>query len=194
MTSSVATALPTGTWAIDPVHSSINFSVRHLVVSKVRGGFDDFSGTITVADDGTPSVAAEIAVDSVNTRNEQRDAHLRAADFFDVENHPVATFASTSVREAGERYVLDGELRTPTLASGCLAGITRALIVEWCGAVEIDEPIEVLEEATEIFLASTTRDVQAVSQCDARTLPAPGPVTEAAARTWAIREAENPDP
>ena len=64
------TALAAGTWAIDPVHSTIAFSVRHLMVSKVRGTFDTFSGAITVAEDGTPSVTAEIAVDSINTRNE----------------------------------------------------------------------------------------------------------------------------
>ena len=91
-------------------------------------------------------------------------------------------------------YVLDGELRTPTLASGCLAGVTRALLVDWCGATEIDEPISVLAEATEIFLASTTRDVQAVHLADGRELVAPGPVTREAMATWVTREAENPDP
>ena len=59
-------------------------------------------------------------------------------------------------------YVVDGELRTPTLASGCLAGVTRGLVLEWFGGREVDEPIEVLAEASEIFLASTTRDVQGV--------------------------------
>jgi polyisoprenoid-binding protein YceI len=113
------TQLPAGTWAIDPVHSSITFSVRHLVVSKVRGGFDDFSGAITVAEDGTPSVSAEIAVGSVNTRNEQRDAHLKAADFFDVENFPAATFVSTAVRPDGDNYVLDGDFT--------LKGVTRPI-------------------------------------------------------------------
>ena len=83
MTAAVATDLTAGTWALDPVHSSVNFSVRHLVVSKVRGTFDSFSGAIVVAEDGTPSVTATIDVNSVNTRNEQRDAHLKAADFFD---------------------------------------------------------------------------------------------------------------
>ncbi|WP_193047635.1 YceI family protein [Mycolicibacterium baixiangningiae] len=109
MTAATDTALTAGTWAIDPVHSTIGFSIRHLMVSKVRGTFDDFSGTITVSDDGTASVAAEIAVGSVNTRNEQRDAHLRAADFFDTEKFPVATFTSTGVRTEGNRYALDGE-------------------------------------------------------------------------------------
>jgi branched-chain amino acid aminotransferase len=91
-------------------------------------------------------------------------------------------------------YVLDGELRTPTLASGCLAGVTRALLVDWCGAVEVDEPVGVLREASEVFLASTTRDVQAVHRVDDRELEAPGPVTREVMATWAIREAENPDP
>lgn len=91
-------------------------------------------------------------------------------------------------------YVVDGELRTPTLASGCLAGVTRALVLEWYGGREVDEPIEVLERAEEIFLVSTTRDVQAVRRCDGLDLEAPGPVTQEAARVWAKKEAENPDP
>ncbi|MBD8869794.1 aminotransferase class IV [Nocardioides donggukensis] len=91
-------------------------------------------------------------------------------------------------------YVVDGELRTPTLASGCLAGVTRALLLEWCDVREVDEPVEVLGEASEIFLASTTRDVQGVHACDGRSLPTPGPVTTEAAHTWAARESESPDP
>ena len=91
-------------------------------------------------------------------------------------------------------YVVDGELRTPSLASGCLAGITRGLLVEWCDVREVDEPAEVLSRADEVFLASTTRDVQAVSRCDGRELPAPGPVTRQAAATWASREAQDVDP
>lgn len=87
-------------------------------------------------------------------------------------------------------YVVDGELRTPTLASGCLAGVTRALVLEWYGGREVDEPIEVVARADEVFLASTTRDVQAVSRWDDRDLPAPGPVTADAAERWRRREAE----
>ncbi len=114
--------LSTGTWAIDPVHSSVGFSVRHLVVSKVRGEFDTFSGAITVAEDGTPSVTAEIAIGSINTRNEQRDAHLKAADFFDAETYPVATFTSTGVRADGDRYLLDGDFT--------LKGVTRRISLD----------------------------------------------------------------
>jgi branched-chain amino acid aminotransferase len=91
-------------------------------------------------------------------------------------------------------YVLDGELRTPSLESGCLAGITRALLIEWCDVVEVDEPVSVLEWADEIFLASTTRDVQPVVWCDGRELAGPGPVTAAAAATWREREAADLDP
>ena len=91
-------------------------------------------------------------------------------------------------------YVVDGELRTPTLGSGCLAGISRALLLEWYGGREVDEPIDVLTRAEEVFLLSTTRDVQAVSRCDDRELAAPGPVTAACRKVWAEREAENVDP
>ena len=111
------TELSAGTWAIDPVHSSISFSVRHLVVSKVRGTFGTFSGAVTVAADGSPSVSAEIDVASVHSGNDQRDAHLLAADFFDVEKYPTATFVSTSVTSDGEDYRLEGDFT--------LKGVTR---------------------------------------------------------------------
>lgn len=87
-------------------------------------------------------------------------------------------------------YVVGGELRTPSLASGCLAGVTRALVLEWFGGVEVDEPVEVVARASEVFLVSTTRDVQAVHRWDDRDLPAPGPLTTAAAATWRERERE----
>jgi branched-chain amino acid aminotransferase len=91
-------------------------------------------------------------------------------------------------------YVLDGELCTPTLASGCLAGVSRALVLEWCGAREVDAPIDVLGRAEEVFLVSTTRDVQAVGRVDDRTLAAPGPVTREVAKVWEAQELESSDP
>lgn len=91
-------------------------------------------------------------------------------------------------------YVVDGEARTPTLASGCLAGVTRALVVEWCGVREVDEPMAVLAEAEELFLVSTTRDVQPLRRLGDRELPTPGPVTLVAMQTWAQRVAEGVDP
>ncbi|MGI9155325.1 MAG: aminotransferase class IV [Marmoricola sp.] len=91
-------------------------------------------------------------------------------------------------------YVVEGQVRTPSLASGCLAGITRELLLEWSDAVEIDEPMSVLERADEIFLVSTTRDVQPVARCDERKLVAPGPLTQRAMATWAEREPQDSDP
>jgi len=91
-------------------------------------------------------------------------------------------------------YVVDGELRTPTLAAGCLAGISRALLLEWYGGREVDEPLDVLQHAGEIFLVSTTRDVQAVRRCDDRDLAAPGPVTRGAMQVWEQRERADLDP
>ncbi|MFE1800624.1 aminotransferase class IV [Streptomyces sp. NPDC059517] len=91
--------------------------------------------------------------------------------------------------------VLDGEIHTPPVASGCLAGITRALTVEWTGAKETDLPLDVLERAEEIFLTSTLRDVQAVHRVDDRELPgAPGPVTAKAMRIFTERAADDLDP
>jgi branched-chain amino acid aminotransferase len=85
-------------------------------------------------------------------------------------------------------YVVDDELRTPTLAAGCLAGITRHLVLEWYGAREVDEPIEALADASEAFLASTTRDVQAIARWDDLDLSAPGPVTTEVRKVWQERE------
>ncbi|MFD4635124.1 aminotransferase class IV [Streptomyces sp. NPDC058284] len=91
--------------------------------------------------------------------------------------------------------VLDGEIHTPPVASGCLAGITRALTVEWTGAREIDLPLDVLERADEVFLTSTLRDVQAVHRVDGRQLAAtPGPVTAKAMRIFEERAADDLDP
>jgi branched-chain amino acid aminotransferase len=91
-------------------------------------------------------------------------------------------------------YAVHGELRTPSLASGCLAGISRALLLEWYGGIEVDESIDVLAEADEIFLVSTTRDVQAVASCDGRELLAPGPVAADCRKVWVERAAEDSDP
>jgi branched-chain amino acid aminotransferase len=91
--------------------------------------------------------------------------------------------------------VVDGELHTPPLASGCLAGITRALTVEWTGAKETDLPLEVLDSAEEIFLTSTLRDVQAVVRLDGRGIgEGPGPVTTKAMRVFEERAAADQDP
>jgi branched-chain amino acid aminotransferase len=91
-------------------------------------------------------------------------------------------------------YVIDGEPRTPTLASGCLAGVTRALAVEWGGIREVDEPVEILDQADEVFLLSTTRDVQPVRRLDGRDFAVPGPVTGSLMEIWKAHEAQGIDP
>lgn len=109
-----------GTWTIDPVHSEVGFSVRHMMVSKVRGRFTSFSGQVVTGQDVTDSsVTAEIDLASVDTGNEQRDGHIRSADFFDTESHPTMTYRSVGVRAEGDHYVLDGELT--------LKGVTKSV-------------------------------------------------------------------
>jgi branched-chain amino acid aminotransferase len=90
--------------------------------------------------------------------------------------------------------VYDGELVTPTLESGALAGVTRALVLEWYGGVERDVPLGRLHEAEEVFLTSTTRDIQAIHRVDGRDLPAPGATTAQVAKIFTERSAENPNP
>ncbi|NNH74228.1 YceI family protein [Nocardia uniformis] len=116
------TALTAGTWTIDPVHSTLAFSVRHLMVSKIRGRFTDFSGKLVVGEDGSAQADAEIRVDSVSTDNPQRDAHLRTADFFDAENFPVATFEATGFRVNGSDFVVEGDFS--------IAGVTKPVTLD----------------------------------------------------------------
>ncbi|MDP9430233.1 MAG: YceI family protein [Actinomycetota bacterium] len=116
-----ATQIPgyvVGTWDIDASHSTVGFSVRHMMVSKVRGYFREFSGEIvTAANPADSTVTATIDMDSIDTRQEQRDAHIKSADFFDTGNHTVMTFRSTAVRAEGEDWFIEGDLT--------LKGITK---------------------------------------------------------------------
>jgi polyisoprenoid-binding protein YceI len=107
------TKLPNaGTWAIDPAHSSVDFVAKHLVVSKVRGGFGAFSGTVEVADPiETSSVHVSLEAASISTGDEQRDGHVRSEDFLDVERFPTLTFRSTGAHHrSGDRWSIPGEL------------------------------------------------------------------------------------
>lgn len=89
--------LTAGVWNIEPAHSEVGFAVRHLGLSKVRGRFNSFNGSVTIADDlATAAVNAEIDLSSVDTNNADRDGHLQSADFFNAENHPTMSFASTA--------------------------------------------------------------------------------------------------
>lgn len=126
----IAPELTTGTWNIDPAHSEVTFTVRHLM-SKVRGSFTEFAGTVQIAEDlATSSATAEIQLGSVDTRNADRDAHIKSADILDIENHPVMTFVATGVRADGGDYLLDGALT--------IRAITRpvTLTVEFNGVGE----------------------------------------------------------
>ena len=112
MTTSVTTPVVTaGTWVADAVHSDVSFKVRHMAVGKAKGTFALKSATLVVDENGAHSVTAEIDAASVDTKQEQRDAHVRSADFLDVENHPVLTFVSTGLKsQDGDDFVLNGDL------------------------------------------------------------------------------------
>jgi len=115
------TAIPSyqaGTWKADPVHSEIGFSVRQLMVGKVRGQFTSHDVTIVTSKGPLgSSVAATIDLASIDTGNERRDRHLRSADFFEVERYPTMSYRSTGIRQADDGWVIDGELT--------LHGVTR---------------------------------------------------------------------
>lgn len=120
-----------GTYEIDPGHSVVEFVVRHLGLAKVRGRFNEFEGTIDIAEDiERSSVRATIQAASIDTRNADRDAHLRSGDFLDVENHPTLEFRSTGLRHEAGEWLLDGDLT--------VAGQTRpvTLDVEFEGAAK----------------------------------------------------------
>ncbi len=104
--------MSTQKWNFDNSHSEVGFGVRHMMFAKVRGTFDEWTGSLEFDPDqpGSSKVEATIEAASVNTRNDQRDEHLRSADFFDVENHPKLTFESTSWKKSGSGYEVTGDL------------------------------------------------------------------------------------
>jgi len=112
-----------GTWQIDPVHTHIGFVIKHMMVSKVRGSFDTFSGEIITATDPLEStVSVTIEAKSINTGNTMRDDHIRSADFFDAENHPNITFTSTGVRHTDGEFYVDGDLT--------IRGVTKSVALK----------------------------------------------------------------
>src|SRR5262245_33961419 len=112
-------------WDIDPVHSSISFWVRHMMVSKVHGRFEKWSGTFEL-DEQNPSasrVSVQIDASSIDTKEPQRDGHLKSADFLDVEKHSHITFKSTKIKSLGEeRFQVEGDLT--------IHGVTRPVTLE----------------------------------------------------------------
>ena len=112
-----------GTWQIDPAHSSVNFSVRHLGLSKVRGQFGTFTGALTITETAeASSVTVDIDVASIDTREPQRDAHLRSPDFLDATTHPTIGFASRAVTGAGSQWEVEGDLT--------IKGVSRPVVLE----------------------------------------------------------------
>ena len=115
--------LTAGTYTIDPTHTEISFSVRHLAISKVRGHFQTFAGTVEIAEQIEDSTAsATIDVASINTNQAQRDEHLRTSDFFNVEEFPEMTFKSTGVAVDGGALTITGDLT--------LRGVTKPVTLE----------------------------------------------------------------
>ena len=127
LTALAVTELFAETYAIDKGHSSVQFSVRHIV-SRTSGRFNDYTGSITYNPDqpGKTAASATIQVESIDTDNAKRDGHLKSADFFDVGNHPVIAFKSTHAKTQGDKIVLSGDLT--------MHGITR----------KVELPVEVL--------------------------------------------------
>jgi len=114
--------IPSGTWKVDPVHSSVEFHVKHLGIATVKGQFNDFEGTLELGADGARA-SGSVQVASVDTREPQRDDHLRSADFFEVERFPQIEFASTAIRPLdGEDFEIDADLT--------IHGVTRPVTLE----------------------------------------------------------------
>lgn len=115
--------LTPGVWNIDQSHSSVAFVARHLMVTKVRGRFDAFEGTVTIGDDKLASgVTATVQTASFSTGDEQRDGHVKSGDFLDVENFPTMSFVSSSVSQDGDDFELVGDLT--------IKGVTKSVTFE----------------------------------------------------------------
>lgn len=120
MTTATEAAIPTGTWTLDKAHTKLGFAVKHMGVSTVRGEFKDFDGSIEVDENGNLRAHGVVKAASVDTNQEQRDEHLRSADFFDAENYPEITFESKSFeRVDDENYKVVGDLT--------IHGVTREI-------------------------------------------------------------------
>ncbi len=122
-TTAAVTAVPTGSWTVDAAHSRVGFQVKHLGIATVRGQFNEFEGSLTVAEDGTLSASGSVETASVDTNEPQRDDHLRSADFFGVDEHPQLTFRSTRITPTGDdEFEIVGELT--------LHGVTKEVTLQ----------------------------------------------------------------
>jgi polyisoprenoid-binding protein YceI len=120
-TATSTTLLPTGTWAVDPAHSRVEFQVKHLGIATVRGAFNEFEGALEIGSDLASAKAyGTVSAASVDTNEEQRDGHLRSADFFDAEQHPQLTFEAREIKPLdAETFEITGDLT--------MRGVTRPI-------------------------------------------------------------------
>jgi polyisoprenoid-binding protein YceI len=128
MRTAIATAAGLTTWSIDPVHSNVEFAVRHLMITTVKGRFTDVRGTVVLDDERAEASSAEVSIGvaSIDTREPQRDAHLRSADFFDAEVHPTITFRSTGVQgHFDDGLTLVGDLTIHGVSRPVTLDVTR---------------------------------------------------------------------
>lgn len=144
-TASTATSI----WKIDPVHSNAQFKVKHMMISNVKGEFTAVNGTLRLDDTDITRSQLEASIDAstINTRDPQRDAHLKSPDFFDVEQFPTLTFKSTRISKKGDdRYSVEGDLT--------IHGITRKVVLE---AEDVSAPAKDPWGNTRIGLSATAR-------------------------------------
>jgi polyisoprenoid-binding protein YceI len=116
------TSIQHGTYTFDATHSNVEFAVKHMMITTVRGRFGDVKGTVQIPDIGDPTIDITIAAASIDTRTEARDTHLRSADFFDVEKFPEMRFVSTSARRTKDGYKVTGDLT--------IRGVTRSVALD----------------------------------------------------------------
>jgi len=124
MSTTTVTAIPTGTWTIDPAHSKVGFAVKHMGIATVRGEFTDFQGALEIADDpSSAKVYGTVKAGSVDTNEPQRDEHLRSPDFFDVAQYPELRFESTEIEALdGEEFRITGRLT--------IHGVTNEIVLD----------------------------------------------------------------
>jgi polyisoprenoid-binding protein YceI len=123
MSVTTRTVLPTGTWTVDPAHSNVEFSVKHLGIATVRGAFNEFEGSFEVGDDGHARARGTVRTASIDTNEDKRDAHLRSEDFFHAEVHPELSFESTEIRALDEdSFLIHGDLT--------MRGVTKPIVLE----------------------------------------------------------------
>jgi polyisoprenoid-binding protein YceI len=109
-TATSQTVAPTGTWQLDPIHSSASFAVKHMVVATFRGQFDEFDASLTVDESGEAKLTGTVKVDSIVVKDENLAGHLKSPDFFDTERYADITYVSNAVRREGDELIVDGTL------------------------------------------------------------------------------------